>query len=145
MSKKVTPRVDGGADQLDCLVAIHGRAEGRAHAHAAQANGRDFQVRLRPSFLFSIFGSPLLVRHGGKPLGHCAFGLRGFLAEHCQAVENACIRRDFRDVFAGTTETTDDIGDERGHRPAREVVARQEAPHRWRRLFGLRLAVVPAA
>ena len=36
--------LDGGADQRDHLLLVHRRAIAEAHAHAAEAEGRDFQI-----------------------------------------------------------------------------------------------------
>ena len=44
MSKKVHAALERGADHVDSVLLVHRRAVAVAQSHAAEADGRDFQV-----------------------------------------------------------------------------------------------------
>ena len=55
---------DGRPEQRDHLLLVHGRAVGEAHPHAAEADGRDFQVAVPEFALLHVF----LLRSGYSDL-----------------------------------------------------------------------------
>ena len=46
---------DGRADQRDHFLLVFGRAVGKAHSHAAEADGRDFQIAFSQFALLHLF------------------------------------------------------------------------------------------
>ena len=57
MSKRVTPRSTAVPDQRDHLLPVRRRAIGEAHAHAAEAEGRDLEVLSESAFLHCAHSS----------------------------------------------------------------------------------------
>ena len=57
---------DGRADQRDHLLLVRGRAVAEAHAHAAEAEGRDFQVAASQFALLHFSSCSALVPAVGR-------------------------------------------------------------------------------
>src|SRR5271155_2197333 len=57
---------DGLADQRDHILLVRGRTEAKAHAHAAEAEGGDFQVAVSQFALLHFFSSRAAERPGRR-------------------------------------------------------------------------------